>query len=47
MAGGPVERERAAPVMADEHDAVQPQLVEPLVEVTGMVVEGVRDLWLA
>ncbi len=47
MAGGPVERQRTAPVMADEHDAVQPHRREPLVKVTGVVVEPVRDVWFA
>jgi hypothetical protein len=47
MPGSPVERERAAPVVADQDDAVQLNAVEPCVEIAGVVGEGVGDVGLA
>ncbi len=47
VAGRPVERERAAPVMADEDHVLELQRVEPGVEVARVVGEAVGDVGLA
>jgi hypothetical protein len=44
MAGGPVKGERAAPVDADQHDAIEAQRIEPRIEIVGVIDEPVRDV---
>src|SRR6266542_4063411 len=46
VASSPVERQRAAPVVADEHHVVERECVEPRVEVPRVIGELVRAVWL-
>jgi hypothetical protein len=49
-AGGarrPVEGERAAPIVSDQHDAIEPERVEPGIEIAGVIAEFVGDVRLA
>src|SRR5439155_26253401 len=47
MAGGPVEPEGTAPIVADDRDVPQVEGVEPGVQITGVVGEVVGDRRLA
>ena len=47
VTGRPIEGERPTPIDADQYDSVQPERVEPGVEIAGVVGEAVRQIGLA
>jgi hypothetical protein len=46
VAGRPVQGERLAPVVTDQHDSVQRHAVEPRLLLPGLILKPVSDLWL-